>query len=227
VELLAQAAAKATPPGRPDLVDESRLCGSPGKIVDVGILEQLLKLPSDHQLFYGPGTSNALPLSVLPGLPLIQTSGFRWKFSHALESRFYMRNANLLALFCVVRLSFSTTLDVRPKMSKIFLILHLHRTLLKLTPNPSVPVFAADCNQSRFPDPRDFRIAIVECAPEVRLRIGFLSPALAGSRSEDVEVKLVLAVGCVGWPQSSDFPVRAPLGHIDCLLFQKAAQTVG
>jgi hypothetical protein len=88
-------------------------------------------------------------------------------------------------------------------------------------------VFEADCNQSRFPDPRDFRIAIVEGAPEVRLRIGFLSPALAGSRAEDVEVKLFLGVGCSGWPQSSDFPARAPLGHIDCLLFQKAAQTVG
>jgi len=87
-------------------------------------------------------------------------------------------------------------------------------------------VFKADCNQSRFPDPRDFRIAIVEGAPEVRLRIGFLSPALAGSGKEDVEVKLILGVGCVGWPQSSDFPARTPLGHVDCLLFQKAAQAV-
>jgi hypothetical protein len=104
--------------------------------------------------------------------------------------------------------------------------MHLHLLVLKLTLNPSVPAFAADCNQSRFPDPRDFRIAIVEGAPEVRLRIGFLSPALAGSRAEDVEVTLLLAVSCVGWPQSSDFPARAPLGHIDCLLFQKAAQTV-
>jgi hypothetical protein len=87
-------------------------------------------------------------------------------------------------------------------------------------------MFQADCNQSRFPDPRDFRIAIVEGAPEVRLRIGFLSPALAGSRGEDVEVKLVLGVGCSGWPQSCDFPSRAPLGHVDSLLFLQAAQTV-
>ncbi|KAJ9582794.1 hypothetical protein L9F63_022864, partial [Diploptera punctata] len=137
VELLAQAAARASAPMRPDQVDETLMCGSPGKIVDVGILEQLLKLPPDNQVYYGP----------------------------------------------------------------------------------------ADCNQSRFPDPRDFRIAIVESAPEVRLRIGFLSPALAGSRSEDVEVKLILGVGFSGWPETSDFPARAPLGHIDCLLFQKAAQT--
>ncbi|XP_069700714.1 uncharacterized protein [Periplaneta americana] len=137
VEILAQAAAKASEPVRPDHVDESRLCGSPGKIVDVGILDQLLRIPPERQVYYG----------------------------------------------------------------------------------------SADCNQSRFPDPRDFRIAIVEGAPEVRLRIGFLSPALAGSRAEDVEVKLILGVGCAGWPQSSDFPGRAPLGHIDCLLFQKAAQT--
>jgi hypothetical protein len=55
VELLAQAAAKATAPLRPDLVDESRLCGSPGKIVDVGLLDQILKMSPEHQLFYGPG----------------------------------------------------------------------------------------------------------------------------------------------------------------------------
>jgi len=55
VELLAQAAARATVPVRPDVVDESRLCGSPGKIVDVGILEQLLRLPPAQQVFYGPG----------------------------------------------------------------------------------------------------------------------------------------------------------------------------
>ena len=93
-------------------------------------------------------------------------------------------------------------------------------------PKCSFVAFQADCNQSRFPDPRDFRIAIVEGAPEVRLRIGFLSPALTGSRGEDVEVKLVLGVGCSGWPQSCDFPSRAPLGHVDCLLFLQAAQTV-
>jgi hypothetical protein len=56
VELLAQAAARAAAPVRPELVDESRLCGSPGKIVDVGILEQLLRLPPEQQIFYGPGT---------------------------------------------------------------------------------------------------------------------------------------------------------------------------
>lgn len=34
----------------------------------------------------------------------------------------------------------------------------------------------AECNESRFPDPRDFRIAIVEGVPETRLHISFLSP---------------------------------------------------
>jgi hypothetical protein len=66
VELLAQAAARATPPVRPDLVDESRLCGSPGKIVDVGILDQLLRLSPEQQLVYGPGTGHALLLPVIP-----------------------------------------------------------------------------------------------------------------------------------------------------------------
>lgn len=55
MELLAQAAAKASAPVRPDLVEESRLCGSPGKIVDVGLLDQILKLSPEEQLFYGPG----------------------------------------------------------------------------------------------------------------------------------------------------------------------------
>lgn len=36
--------------------------------------------------------------------------------------------------------------------------------------------FPAECNESRFPDPRDFRIAIVEGIPETRLHISFLSP---------------------------------------------------
>lgn len=58
VELIAQAAARATAPVRPDLVDESRQCGSPGKIVDVGILEQLLRLSPENQVFYGSGTSS-------------------------------------------------------------------------------------------------------------------------------------------------------------------------
>jgi hypothetical protein len=56
VELLAQAAARASVSVRPDVVDESRLCGCPGKIVDVGILEQLLRLQPAQQVFYGPGT---------------------------------------------------------------------------------------------------------------------------------------------------------------------------
>ncbi|XP_068082185.1 uncharacterized protein [Anabrus simplex] len=136
VELLAQAAARVSAPSRPDLVDESILCGCPGKLVDIGVLDRVLHLLPQEQVFYG----------------------------------------------------------------------------------------AADCNQSRFPDPRDFRIAIVEGAPEVRLRVGFLSPALAMPQ-EDVEVRLILAVGFKGWPQASDFPARIPLGHLDCLLFQQAAQT--
>lgn len=65
MELLAQAAARAAPPVRPDLVDESRLCGSPGKIVDAGILDQLLRLSPEQQVFYGPGKSPPLLLSII------------------------------------------------------------------------------------------------------------------------------------------------------------------
>lgn len=42
--------------------------------------------------------------------------------------------------------------------------------------NKFVSFPTAECNESRFPDPRDFRIAIVEGIPETRLHISFLSP---------------------------------------------------
>lgn len=35
--------------------DESRVCGSPGKVLDAALLQQLLcEIQPQHQLFYGP-----------------------------------------------------------------------------------------------------------------------------------------------------------------------------
>ncbi|XP_075237677.1 uncharacterized protein LOC142333936 [Lycorma delicatula] len=148
VELLAQAASRPSLPGSPGHIDESRLCGSPGKVVDTIAVEQILNTPSKEQLYFGP----------------------------------------------------------------------------------------ADCNRSRFPDPREFRIAIVEGVPCVRLRIGFLTSNNNNNNSsssnilfelpdEDVKVILVLGLGQTGWPQTCDFPSRIPLTHIDALLYQHAATT--
>ncbi|XP_049779448.1 uncharacterized protein LOC126176339 [Schistocerca cancellata] len=141
VGLLARAAARGPEPSRPAAVDESRLCGCPGKLVDVGALHALVDTPPRQQLYYG----------------------------------------------------------------------------------------AEDCSQSRFPEPRDFRIAIVEGAPEVRLRVG-LEQLGHGACAADVEVRLLLAVGFPGWPATAaadgrDFPHRVSLAHPDCLVYLEAATT--
>lgn len=78
-------------------------------------------------------------------------------------------------------------------------------------------------NSERYPEPRDFRLAIVDEPEGVRLRIGFLSPSMAGN---DIEVHLLLAIGFENWPRTTNFPNRIPLEHPECLLDYKAAQTV-
>lgn len=83
--------------------------------------------------------------------------------------------------------------------------------------------FVTGGNTPRFPDPRDFRLAIVDDPTGVKIRVEFLSPALA---SVSIDVRLLLAIEIDAWPSSTDFPNRIPLGHTDCLLYYKAAQTV-
>lgn len=58
MELLARAAARPAEPSCPAHVDESRLCGSPGKIVDPITLYHILKLPSSSHVFYGAGNAD-------------------------------------------------------------------------------------------------------------------------------------------------------------------------
>ncbi|XP_050311537.1 uncharacterized protein LOC126747086 [Anthonomus grandis grandis] len=132
VELLAQAAASEKP-SSPLQVDESTMCGIPGKIMDPVTLHNVLKLPANRQLYYGPGG-----------------------------------------------------------------------------------------NVPRFPDTRDFRLAIVDEPNGIKLKVEFLSPALS---NVSVRVTILLAIGVDSWPSTTDFPGRVPLGHSDCLLNYQAAQT--
>ncbi|KAK9885290.1 hypothetical protein WA026_010784 [Henosepilachna vigintioctopunctata] len=132
VELIAQSA-RSDSPNSPILVNESELCGIPGKIVEADILQNLLNVSPLEQVYYGPGGS--------------------------------------------------------------------------------VP---------RFPDPRDFRIAIVDEPEGIRLKIEFLSPAFANTC---LNVRLLVAIGINAWPKSSNFPDRIPLVHSDCLLYHIAAET--
>lgn len=54
VELLALAASKDVP-NSPLHVDESVLCGIPGKVVDSVTLHNILKIPPQQHVYYGPG----------------------------------------------------------------------------------------------------------------------------------------------------------------------------
>ncbi|XP_044252491.1 uncharacterized protein LOC123003653 [Tribolium madens] len=132
VELLAQASASDTP-NSPLNIDESILCGTPGKIVDANTLYHILKIPSNRHVFYGP-------------------SG----------------------------------------------------------------------NVPRFPDPRDFRLAIVDEPGGARIKVEFLSPALANIT---IDVRILIGIGVDSWPSTTNFPSRVTLGHTDCLLYHQAAQT--
>lgn len=78
-------------------------------------------------------------------------------------------------------------------------------------------------NVPRFPDPRDFRLAIVDEPGGIRLKLEFLSPALSNI---NINVRVLVGIGVNSWPSSTEFPGRIPLGHTDCLLYHQAAQTV-
>lgn len=75
----------------------------------------------------------------------------------------------------------------------------------------------------QFPDPRDFRLAIVDEPDGIRIRVEFLSPALANI---SMNIRLLVGIGVDFWPTSTDFPFRVSLGHSDCLLYHIAAKTV-
>lgn len=80
-----------------------------------------------------------------------------------------------------------------------------------------------DGSTPRFPDPRDFRLAIVDEPGGIRIRLEFLSPALS---STSMNVRLLIGIESDAWPASTDFPGRVPLGHPDSLLYNEAGQMV-
>ncbi|XP_025405104.1 uncharacterized protein LOC112679494 [Sipha flava] len=128
VELLAASASRNDLVGRPEDVDESYLCGCPGKIVDAELLHEILKSPADEQVFFGMG----------------------------------------------------------------------------------------QIGSSKFPDPRDLRISVVEDAQCVKLRIS--GPKTSG----DIAVVLLPTIELSGWPKNTDILSRIPLTHPDILIHQQA-----
>lgn len=156
VELLAASASRNDLVGRPEDVDESYLCGCPGKIVDAELLHEILKSPADEHVFFGMGKRTE-----------------KWIGSDG-----------------VIRFS-----------RFIFL--------------PS-----GQTGSSKFPDPRDLRISVVEDAQCVRLRIS--GPKTSG----DIAVVLLPTIEFSGWPKYTDILSRIPLTHPDILIHQQATTMV-
>ncbi|XP_048509592.1 uncharacterized protein LOC105689999 [Athalia rosae] len=71
-----------------------------------------------------------------------------------------------------------------------------------------------------LPEPRDHRVALVEDATGILLRIG-----LSGSKNREAEVRLLIGVAVPSWSILADYPRRIPLHHCDALLHLTAAQT--
>lgn len=94
--------------------------------------------------------------------------------------------------------------------------------ILKI-PNQEQIFYGTGGNVPRFPDPRDFRLAIVDEPDGICLKLEFLSPALSNI---NINVRILVGIGLSSWSSLTDFPGRVPLSHTDCLLYHQAAQTV-
>ncbi|KAJ8675297.1 hypothetical protein QAD02_011083 [Eretmocerus hayati] len=66
----------------------------------------------------------------------------------------------------------------------------------------------------------EHRVAIVEDEGGIVLKIG-----LDGSKSQDIQVRLLIGASINSWPTSLDYPKRIPLHHCDVLLHYTTAQT--
>lgn len=78
VELLAKSAScKSDFVGRPEDVDESYLCGCPGKVVDAGLLHEILKNPADEHVFFGMGKCETLFYTALPYLYMSVVNSYK------------------------------------------------------------------------------------------------------------------------------------------------------
>lgn len=71
---------------------------------------------------------------------------------------------------------------------------------------------------------RDYRVALVEDASGILLRIGM--DDVSNSTSRDVEVRLLIGAGVAAWSTLADYPRRVPLHHCDSLIHYTAAQSV-
>ncbi|XP_076679266.1 uncharacterized protein LOC143374746 isoform X2 [Andrena cerasifolii] len=69
-------------------------------------------------------------------------------------------------------------------------------------------------------EPRDHRVALIEDAGGILLRIG-----LDGHMAREAEVRLLIGIGVSSWPSLADYPRRVPLHHCDALLHYSAAQS--
>nr|XP_012142955.1 PREDICTED: uncharacterized protein LOC100880684 [Megachile rotundata] len=71
-----------------------------------------------------------------------------------------------------------------------------------------------------LPEPRNHRVAMIEDAGGILLRIG-----LDGLKAREVEVRLLIGIGISSWPSLADYPRRIPLYHCDALLHYSVAQS--
>lgn len=81
-------------------------------------------------------------------------------------------------------------------------------------------IILGNIGTSKFPNPRDLRIAVVEDAQCVKLRIS--GPKTSG----DIAVVLLPTVEFYGWPKYTDILTRIPLTHPDILIHQQASTMV-
>lgn len=81
-------------------------------------------------------------------------------------------------------------------------------------------LFAAE-SVGPLAEPRDHRVALIEDAGGILLRIGFDE-----HRAREAEVRLLIGIGVSSWPSLADYPRRVPLHHCDALLHYSAAQSV-
>ncbi|OXU22869.1 hypothetical protein TSAR_006653 [Trichomalopsis sarcophagae] len=75
-------------------------------------------------------------------------------------------------------------------------------------------------SESKLPEIGDHRVAIVEDESGIILKIG-----LNGSKTQDIQVRLLIGASVNSWPSSADYPKRIPLHHCDALLHYTAAQS--
>jgi len=78
LELLAKSAScKSDFVGRPEDMDESYLCGCPGKIVDAGLLHEILKSPADEHVFFGMGKCETLIYNIAYRYDIIMVNSYK------------------------------------------------------------------------------------------------------------------------------------------------------